>query len=110
MLRRAKLPFDYRFISIVPSLYDPNHDSGRKLLNFLKYTYDQYLLDPVLYSKAMRRSSLERKPLFEAVPGTGKNADLDPRPVSRLMESIHAMGRRIKDKIRVAWRGGGCKS
>ena len=104
MLRRAKLPFDYRFISIVPSLYDPNHDSERKLLNFLKYTYDQYLLEPVLYSKAMRRSSLERKTLFEAVPGTGKNADLDPRTASRLMESILAMGRRIEDQIRGEWR------
>ncbi len=104
MLRRARQPFDYRFISIVPSLYDPNHDSERKLLNFLKYTYDQYLLDPVLYSKAMRRSSLERKTLFEAVPGTGKNADLDPRTASRLMDSILAMGRRIEDQIRGVWR------
>ncbi len=103
-LRRSKTPFDYKFMSIVPSLFDPRHEPETRLLGFLQYTYGNHLLEPVLYSKAMRRSSLERKTLFEAVPGRGDNADLDARTAARLMESILVMARRVEDQIRSEWR------
>ena len=104
MLRRAARPFDYRFISIVPSLYDPRHEPEQRLLGFLKYTYGDNLLEPVLYSKAMRRTSFMRKTLFEANAGRDDDADLDPRTAARLMESILAMGVRVEDQIRATWR------
>jgi chromosome partitioning protein len=103
-MARARRPFDYKFISIVPSLFDPRHEPETRLLGFLQYTYGSHLLEPVLYSKAMRRSSLERKTLFEAVAGRGDNADLDVRTASRLMESMLGMARRVEDLIRREWR------
>lgn len=104
VLRRAKAPFDYRFMSIVPTLFDPNHEPERQMLRYLQYTYDTHLLEPVLFSKAMRRSSLQRRTLFEAVPGTGENADLDPRTARRLMDSVLGMTQRVEDQIRTSWR------